>query len=207
MIIDPQEQNRRDAYFFAISLIIPRPIAFVTSQNAEGVVNSAPFSYFNGISTKPALFTISIADKKDSKKDTLNNILSKKEFCVNFVSEQMAEGVTVSSAEFPPEESEMNYNGFSLTDSERIAVPRIKESPATIEAKLVRTIDDLGNFTLVIAEVLLYHVNDELIDKETGYVDANNARFLGRLGGMDFATLGQVKTVGRKPWNEYEPTT
>ena len=81
MIYDPQEISRRDAYNLAISIVIPRPIAFVTSLNKQGVVNAAPFSYFNGVCSKPALISISIADKKGGVlKDTLNNIKSSQTF-------------------------------------------------------------------------------------------------------------------------------
>lgn len=204
MIIKPEEQSRKDAYFFAISFIIPRPVAFITSLSPEGVVNAAPFSYFNGIYSSPPLITISIANKKNEKKDTMKNILTKKEFVVNMVNTPMAEGVTASAAEFDFNDSEMNYNGFSLTDSVRIDTPRIAESPAAMECQLVRTIDDLGPFTLVIAEVKLYHVDDDLINPETGYVDAEKAQMLGRLGGSDFSKQGDVITVKRKTIDEYK---
>ena len=202
--INPQEFNAKDAYFFAISLIIPRPIAFVTSINKEGVINSAPFSYFNGLSTKPPLISISIANKKNAKKDTLVNILEKKEFCVNFVSPEMAEGITISAADFEHEDSELNYNGFSPTPSKKIEVPRLKEAKAALECKLVRVIDDLGPFSLVIGECVLYQVAEELIDSKTGYIDALKANFLGRLGGSDFCTIGDISTVKRKSVAEYK---
>jgi len=207
MIIEPESLSKRDSYFFAISLIIPRPIAFVTSLNEHNIVNAAPFSYFNGISTSPPLFTISIADKKDGKKDTLNNILKRKEFCVNLVNRQMAEGVTISASDFPPDISEMNYNAFSLENSKLIKTPFIKESPITMECKLVRSIDDMGAFTLIFGQVMLYHVDENVIDKTTGYIHAEKADLLGRLGGEDFSTTGKIITVKRKNWKEYIEST
>ena len=203
MKIDPKYQSRKDAYLFSISLITPRPIAFVTSQNEKGLINAAPFSYFNGICTNPALFTISISNKKENKKDTAKNILTQKEFCLNFITKKMAEGVTISAADFPSDISEMDYNGFTLVNSEKIKVPRIKESPASIECRLVRAIQDLGPFTLIIGEVLLYHINDSLIDPKTGFIDPKKANFLGRLGGSDFCEIGDIITIPRKPWEEY----
>lgn len=199
MIIDPNDFSRRDAYFFGISLICPRPIAFITSMSEEGVVNAAPFSYFNGISTRPMLLSVSIAHKgKEARKDTLNNILARKEFCVNMVTEEMAQGVTISAADFPPEESEMDYNGFTLKESTRIKVPGIQESPAVMECRLERVIDDMGPFSLVIGEVLCFQLADEFVDSETKYFKAAEAKLLGRLGGSDFCKIGEVITVPRK---------
>lgn len=205
MQIDPDSFSRKDAYFFAISLITPRPIAFITSRDREGLVNAAPFSYFNGISTKPVLVTVSIANKKDTEKDTIRNIRERKEFCINMINREMCEGVTISSADFPPDVSEMNYNGFTLTECEQIDIPRVKESPASLECRLERIIDDLGNFSLVIGRVILYHVRDNLIDPETGYVKTKDADFIGRLGGSDFSTLGDIISVPRRPWESYSP--
>ena len=192
MIYDPQEISRRDAYNLAISIVIPRPIAFVTSLNKQGVVNAAPFSYFNGVCSKPALISISIADKKGGVlKDTLNNIKSSQTFCVNLVSQDMAAGVQKSAEPFAPDVSEMDFNGFNLLDCEKIKAPRIKESPASMECKLVRIVDDLGPISLVIGQVLLYHISDECVS-EKGLLDPEKSNVIGRLGGPDFSTLGEV---------------
>lgn len=207
MQIDPATLSKKDAYFFAISLITPRPIAFVTSENENGTINAAPFSYFNGIHSDPPLFMISIAMKGDKPKDTVLNLKRNPEFCVNFINEKMAEGITISAAEFPYNESEMKYNGFSLQPSDKVSVPRIKQAPAAMECRVERIIDDLGPFHLVIGRTISYYVDDELIDPETGYVIEEKAALIGRLGGADFSLPGRTLTVGRKNWKEYSELT
>jgi len=205
--IDPNFESTKDAYFFAISLITPRPIAFITSLNESGSVNAAPFSYFNGISTKPPLFTVSIANKRKVLKDSAKNILREKEFCINFIDEPMAQAVTISAADFKEEESEMDYNGLTLEASELIKTPRIKESPAVLECKLKENLTHFGDFNLIIGEVMRYQVEEKLIDKETGYIKTKEAKFLGRLGGEDFCRLGEIITVKRKKVSEYNKIT
>ncbi|RME90537.1 MAG: flavin reductase family protein [Candidatus Hydrogenedentota bacterium] len=202
--IDPESLSRKDAYFFGISLICPRPIAFVTSLNKDGLVNAAPFSYFNGISTRPFLIGISIADKgKGIKKDTLNNIIEKKEFCVNLINSSMAEGVTISATDFPSDVSEMDFNGFHLEPAETISVPRIQESPAVMECVLERIIDDLGPFSYVIGRARSIYAEESFIDSQTGYFLPKEADLLGRLGGSDFCKIGDIITVKRKPVEEF----
>ena len=202
--IDPKELSKKEAYFLGISLIIPRPIAFITSLNEDSSVNAAPFSYFNGISTKPFLFMVSIAKRKGEKKDTAKNILERKYFCVNLVTKDMLEGVTISSADFPYGESEMKYNGFHLVPSVRIPVPGIQESPVRMESQLIRAIEDLGDFTLIIGEALLIHVREDLLD-EKNHLDPIKSQIVGRIGGIEYIQLGERIPVPRKDWREYNP--
>jgi flavin reductase (DIM6/NTAB) family NADH-FMN oxidoreductase RutF len=128
MHIDPRTTSSQDNYKLLTNLVVPRPIAWVTTQNSKGVINLAPFSFFNAIGSNPLYLVISIGNKDDgSPKDTAANIIANREFVVNLVTEDLLSAMNISAANFPSEESELIATGLHEAPSKRIKVPRIAE--------------------------------------------------------------------------------
>lgn len=163
MHIDPALHSSGENYKLLTNIVVPRPIAWVTTVNAQGVVNLAPFSFFNAIGSDPLLIMISVAHNSDgSLKDTGRNIVESGEFVVNMVSEELMAAMNLSAADFPHNESELAACGLSATASSKVAVPRVASAPAAMECRLHSSIP-FGAYTLIIGEVVMFHVDDALV--------------------------------------------
>lgn len=203
MTIDPREQSVKENYKLMIGSVLPRPIAFVSTISADGIVNLAPFSFFTGISSKPMTIAFAPSRKPGGvKKDTLANIEATGEFVVNIVTETITEAMNNTATDFPAEINEFEQAGLTELPSEIVAPPRVKESPIHMECKLVQIVhvgpEESGGGALVIGEVVRYHVNDDLI--ENGRIDTGKLQPVGRLAGMEYTTLGTRFSLERKKW-------
>jgi flavin reductase (DIM6/NTAB) family NADH-FMN oxidoreductase RutF len=179
MQIDPSLHTKADNYKLLTNLVVPRPIAWVTSQNEKGVINLAPFSFFNAVGSDPLYVIISIGhNDAGGPKDTARNILANGEFVVNLVSEDLFHAMNISAADFPPGQSELVAAQLHSSPSVHIKVPRVAESQASLECKLFST-QTLGANTLFIGEVVMFHVADHLIDAD---LHINGFAPIGRLG-------------------------
>ena len=179
MHIDPSSTSPQDNYKLLTNLVVPRPIAWVTSQNAEGVINLAPFSFFNAIGSDPLYIIISIGNKDDgSPKDTAANIIANGEFVVNLVTEDLLSEMNFSAANFPPNESELTALGLHPAASKKIKVPRVSEAKASLEC-ILHSQQPLGIYNLIIGQVVMFHVDDELIGDR---LHINGFMPIGRMG-------------------------
>jgi len=183
MHIDPAQHNPSESYKLLTNLVVPRPIAWVSSVNADGVVNLAPFSFFNAVSGHPLYLVISVGtdearETEGGKKDTARNILASGEFVVNMVTEELFDAMNVSAADFPSGESELIAAGLHATPSVKVKPPRVVESQASMECILHSTLT-LGENKLVIGEVVMFHVADHLLGP---HMQINNFAPIGRLG-------------------------
>ncbi len=194
MLLDPAGVPGPEMYRFLISAVVPRPIAFVSTRGADGVVNLAPFSYFNSISSVPPLVGIAIVDRPGDDKDTLRNVRETGEFVVNLVCEPMLPAMARTAGEWPRGTSEFEVSGLTPSPSERIAPPGVAESPIQLECRLHREIP-LGNSILVVGEVVLARVSDEVLTE--GRVDPLKLRPVGRLGGEYYSLLREVVKENR----------
>jgi flavin reductase (DIM6/NTAB) family NADH-FMN oxidoreductase RutF len=197
--IDPSAQTERENYKFLTGSIIPRPIAFVTTQSSNGIVNAAPFSYFNIVSANPPMISISVQRKSGEMKDTARNIMEKKEFVIHIVDEDNVEQVNMTAANLPADESEIEVAKLMLTESEKISVPGVKEAKIRFECILEQAIS-LGegeetSTDLLIGKVVQYHIEDQLYDK--GRIDPHGLKAVSRLAGNDYAKLGKTFTIAR----------
>jgi flavin reductase (DIM6/NTAB) family NADH-FMN oxidoreductase RutF len=190
MIVDPAQLSPTAWYRFFISVVVPRPIAFVSTVDPGGRTNVAPFSYFCGITDQPPLLGISISRRDGQPKDTVRNIRDVGEFVVNVVNEEMLEKVVYASGDWPPETSEFDLTGLTPVASDLVKPPRVGESPVSLECRRERILE-LGNAFFVIGEVLRAHVKDEVLTE--GRVDVRKLKPVGRLGGAEYATLGEVR--------------
>lgn len=202
MIIDPSKQDLVANYKLIIGSVLPRPIAFVSTVNAEGSSNLAPFSFFTGATAKPptVCFVPLRRFSDGQEKDTLRNIRATGEFVVNVVTEDIVEQANDAAMEFPPEISEFSEVGLTPVDCEVVAAPRVLESPISMECKLLQIVDigeaEPGGGSIVIGEVVRFHVDDALLD--SGRIDTTALKPVGRLAGAEFTTLGRRFSLERK---------
>ncbi|MDR1275648.1 MAG: flavin reductase family protein [Candidatus Accumulibacter sp.] len=163
MKLDTSQSSPAESYKLLTNLIVPRPLAWITTQNADGLVNLAPFSFFTAVANKPLYLMVSIGQYEDGRpKDTARNILDNGEFVVNLVTEDVFDAMNISGADFPPDVSELSMAGVQTAPSVKIAVPRVAQAHASLECKLFSH-QALGNYTLVIGEVLMFHIDDALV--------------------------------------------
>jgi len=148
MIIDPATLHRRDVYKLLISTIIPRPIALVSTVSVEGILNAAPFSFFNGCSSDPPLVLLSIGRRRGEKKDTIKNIEDTNQFVVNMVDEALAEAMNECSGDYPSHIDEFEIAGLTPEYCQKINGYRIKESPVSLECEVYQTIS-LGDLVWI----------------------------------------------------------
>jgi flavin reductase (DIM6/NTAB) family NADH-FMN oxidoreductase RutF len=154
-----------DRYKLLAGFVVPRPIAWVTTVGPTGVVNAAPFSFFNVVSEDPPLCIFSAGLGPDGHaKDTQANIQQSGEFVVNLTDEPLALAMHESSGDFPPEIGEPSHLGLRLAPSTKVAVPRLADAPWAMECKIWKTIDVSGRRQLIMGEGLHFHIRDELWD-------------------------------------------
>lgn len=194
--IDPARLEGREPYFLITSLVVPRPIAWVSSLSPEGVANVAPHSYFNVISSNPWILHFT----STGEKDTLRNVRATGEFVVNVVTRELVEPMNFTSADFPPDESEFEWAGLEQAASTRVAVPRVARARVAFECKLNDVVSK-GNGHMVFGDVLVAHVDEELF--EGGRVDPHLLRPVGRLGGALYTDAsGDVFKLPRPTWEQ-----
>ena len=189
MIIDPQELGEREMYRWMISVIVPRPIAFVSTAAPHGARNLAPFSYFIALSSQPPLVGISINSRKGVAKDTLRNIEDSGDFVINIVDESLLDQAVQSSGDWPADVDEFALTGLTAVPSEKVKAPRLAESPVNLECRLHQVID-LGGTHFVIGEIVRAIVSDAVLTD--GRVDPLKLRAVGRLGGDGYALMREV---------------
>jgi flavin reductase (DIM6/NTAB) family NADH-FMN oxidoreductase RutF len=202
---DPDTMAQRDRYKLLISLVIPRPIALVTTLGPTGIVNAAPFSFFNLFSESPPLCVLGLQSKPDrSLKDTSAHIRDRGAFVVNLVDEALGERMNICAIDFPPEISEIDAAKLTLLPSEKVAIPRIAEAPAALECRHYTTLEVSAERRLAIGEIVHVHVREGIVDPEKLYVDMKQYRPLARLFGNYYATLGEPFTHVRQTYEEWE---
>lgn len=182
MELDLEGQHASRAYPLLVSLITPRPIAWVTTVGADGIVNAAPFSFFNLLGSNPPIIGVCPGDRADGEpKDTARNIRENHEFVVNLVDEGLAEAMNRTAASLPYGVSELTQAGLSIAPSSLVAPPRIAEAPASIECTEWGTLQIGGN-RLIIGLVKRLYVRDELYDADKQRIRSERFQVIGRMG-------------------------
>jgi flavin reductase (DIM6/NTAB) family NADH-FMN oxidoreductase RutF len=172
----------RERYKVLTSFILPRPIAWVTSVGPSGVVNAAPFSFFNAFCEDPPLCMFAANRKPNGQdKDTFLNIQRTGEFVVNLADEPLAKAMHESSGDFPPDIGEPDYLGLKLAPSSKIAAPRLADTPWAMECKLWKMIDVNDDRRLIMGEGIHFHIRDELWDNEAMRVHMDRYHPIGRM--------------------------
>lgn len=203
--LDVGRMSERDSYKVLGSLVIPRPIAFVSTRSAEGRLNCAPFSFFNAVGYAPPVVAIGIEQWDDGReKDTGLNIRRTGEFVVNLVDEALAEKMNLAAIDFPEEVDEFDEAGLTPAPSLRVAPPGITESPVRLEC-IRRALVQVGRkHSIAIGEVVAFRVRADLIDTDRLHVDAERWQPIGRLIGGDYTRIGDRFTLSRVSLADWE---
>ncbi|HEY1770845.1 MAG TPA: flavin reductase family protein [Chthoniobacterales bacterium] len=181
MELDLEGEHADRAYAMLVSLVTPRPIAWVTSLSRDGKLNAAPFSFFNALGANPPIVGFCPGDRDDGEpKDTARNIRATHEFVVNLVDEGVAEAMNQTSASLPYGENELAAAGLTTAPSAAVQPPRIAEAPASLECAEWGTLQIGGN-RLIIGLVKRVHVRDELIDSQTLRIRSERFHVIGRM--------------------------
>ena len=197
--VDPQAVSARERYHLMTSLVVPRPIGWLSTYGADGVPNLAPFSYFGALSIAPMLVSVSIGNRRDGLKDSLVNIRARGAFCVNVVTESLLVAMNESSASVPPAVDEFELAGLRRAASDVVDAPFVAECPAVLECRVQQEVD-LGGApnSLVIGEVVGLRLSPDLEYEEgTRIVMPESLRPVGRLGGAAYAVVEEVRRVLR----------
>ena len=185
MKIDPTVLNQEDSSHLLTDIVIPRPIAWVSTVDEHGIFNLAPFSAYGIVSTRPMVVSFSVGIKRDGqKKDTLRNVELTREFVINVVTKDLAEKMNITSAPYPSDVSEFQKAGLTPIRADIVKAPMVAESPANMECRVIQSIEfgkPLPSYSLIIGEVLYVHIRDEFYNSQTKRV--SGLRAIARLGG------------------------
>jgi len=198
-----QDISLQERYKLLCALVIPRPIALVTTRNLDGTHNAAPFSFFNVVSEEPAIVVLGFGAHVDKgKKDTPRNIEETGEFVVNMVDRELVNGMRVCATDFPYGESEIDAAGFVLVPSRTISVNRISESPANLECRLFSQLQLSTDRILVLGEIQCIHIKDEAFDPKTMRIVPEHYDPLGRLYGTNYGWMRERFSMSLQTYEE-----
>ena len=206
MLFDFQKLSAQDCYKLMVSTIVPRPIAWVVTQDAQGRNNAAPYSFFNAFANEPPIVVIGIGGRSDgSDKDTATNIRTTGQFVVNLVSAAYGEAMNVTAIEFPPGVDELAEAGLTTVASTMVKPPRIAESPVAFECERFTTLEIGHDRALVLGRVLAMHIRDDAVmSVEKCYVDTPKLDLIGRMHGAGGYVYTrdqfQIPRIAEKDW-------
>ena len=196
-----KDLSQKDAYKILCSVVVPRPIALVTTLAPNGAVNAAPFSFFNAFSEAPPLVVLGLQSRDGAMKDTTANVRRTGEFVVNLVSEDIAEGMNRCAIDFPADVGELAHAGFTPAPSRDVAVPALAEAPVALECRQFMMINLSPERDLLVGQVLRVRAREGIIDPETLYLDIDAYKPVARLFGSGYAGLGPKFDLTREPYD------
>lgn len=201
MQIRPTEQSAGSVYYTLIASILPRPIAWVATRSPAGQRNLAPFSFFSGVTARPASLMFSVVRGDDGRlKDTARNVLATEQFVVNIVPHALASAMARTSSAQPPAVDEFALADLESVPAETVAADRVVGSPVQFECRLMQAvpIEDAGALTahLFIGRIALIHVADDVLD-DRGRIDPAKLDAVGRMGGGQYCTTRDRFTLPR----------
>ena len=202
MYLDFSKLSPAKRYFLMTQTIVPRPVAWVLTENRAGDYNLAPFSYFNAVSGAPPLVMISVGKKPDgADKDTRVNIEERKKFVIHIAHRELAPLVTESSQTLPYGESELDRLNLKLTSFSEFALPRLKDCRVAFACELFQ-ITEIGDTpqSMILGEIQAVYVEDSIVeDRGEGRlkIHADKLDPIGRLGGSEYSSFGEIISIPR----------
>jgi flavin reductase (DIM6/NTAB) family NADH-FMN oxidoreductase RutF len=197
--LDPKDLTQRENYKLLIGSIIPRPVAVVSTQSPDGIVNIAPFSFFNIVSSEPVILSLAIQRKEGELKDTARNLLATKEAVVHILDQTNVQEANKTAALLPADQSELTVSGFTTTTSKTIAVPGLKEASVRLETILHQHVpikkDQQTTADLLLLEVVGYQIAEDVY--QDGKIDPRALQAVSRLAGNSYATIGEIFDIKR----------
>jgi flavin reductase (DIM6/NTAB) family NADH-FMN oxidoreductase RutF len=206
MLFDMETLPPQDRYKILASSVVPRPIAWVTTKSRAGVVNAAPFSFFNAMGSDPPTVAIGILPREGRLKDTATNIVETAEFVVNLVSEDNAEAMNVTCIDAPPDIDELQLARLTAVPSRSVAPPRIGEAPVSFECRILASLVTGPLQTIVVGRVVCAHVADAFVlDARRCHLDTPALRLIARMHGSGvYARSGDRFEMQRPTWAEWQ---
>lgn len=198
-LIDVKDLSRRQRYRLQTSLIVPRPIAWISTRSADGVPNLAPFSYFNGVASDLMLIAVSIGSRQGRPKDTLVNIRDTGAFCLNMVTERHLRAMNLSSGEYTADVDEFEVTGLAMAQGSVVDAPYVAEAPAVLECTTFKEVS-LGESesTLVIGEIHVVRLCPEARDLwDRDFLDVRDWVPVGRLWGGLYSLVTDTLQLDR----------
>jgi flavin reductase (DIM6/NTAB) family NADH-FMN oxidoreductase RutF len=200
MQIDPKDTSSKNIYKILTGAVIPRPIGWISSISESGILNLAPFSFFNAVGEDPPHVMFSTVRTGDKNKDTLNNVLATGQFVVNMATEELVAAMNATSVEMPPEGSEFEYAGLTPVPSVRVRPPRVAESPIHFECEMVHHYSlenhKNGGATVIIGRIVMFHV-DKSVLLDDYKINMETYKPIARLAGWNYAKLGEIFSLKR----------
>lgn len=198
MELDPHAIGAAAAYKLLIGCVVPRPIAWVSTVDAAGVRNLAPFSFFMGVCGEPPTVAFSSGPRGGGRKDTVRNVEASGEFVVNVVDDAHAEAMNATSGEYAADVDEFAVAGLAAAPGVRVQAPRVATAPISLECRVVQIVRvGHGPHSVVFGEVVYIHVRDELYDAATGRIDMAALHPVGRLAGHMYSRTHDVFEMKR----------
>ena len=189
MEINIAETEQKEITSFFYRILIPRPIAWVSTKSKAGIDNLAPFSFYGGVSANPPIVSLGIGRRAGKHKDTSQNLIDTGECVIHLTSVELSEKMIKTSAELPPEDDEFEIAGLEKAKSTDVKPPRLRDARVALEGKLYRHLE-VGNGPgdMLLVEIIRIHIDDGMLD-ERGRPDSSKLDTLARLGGRQYASL------------------
>ena len=198
MQLDPAAIPQQSVYKLLIGCVVPRPIAWVSSVSPDGIPNLAPFSFFMGVCNDPPTVAFSSSRREGRKKDTVANVEHTGDFVVNVVDDALAEQMNLTSGEYPPEVDEFALTGLTAAPGVKVRAPRLAQAPISLECRVDRIVSvGRGPNSLILGEIVYFHVRDGLYDPATGRIDMHQLRPVGRLAGNLYSHIHDIFEMKR----------
>ncbi|MBM3224568.1 MAG: flavin reductase family protein [Candidatus Tectomicrobia bacterium] len=198
MQIDPEIVEKQAIYKLLIGCVVPRPIAWVSSIDATGIANVAPFSFFMAVCNDPPTLAFSSGRREGSKKDTIRNIEYSHDFVVNIVDDALAEQMNLTSGEYPPDVDEFAITGLTAAAGVKVKAPRVVEAPISMECRVTQILPvGHGPHSLVLGEIVHFHIRDDLYNPSTGRIDMHALHPVGRLAGNLYTHVHDIFEMKR----------
>lgn len=205
MRFDLEEVGPQNAYKLLAATVMPRPIAWVVTQDAEGALNAAPYSFFNVMGSAPPTVAIGLlADPQRGFKDTARNILDTGEFVVNLVPERLVETMNITAVDAPRGIDELALAGLETLPSSRVRPPRISGSPVAFECVSLSSVETGPSQLVVIGKVLTVHIDDEcVLDAERAHINTPKLDLVARSYGSDYVRSHDTFNLARPSWAQW----
>lgn len=201
----------RERYKLLIGAVVPRPIAWVTTCDASGAVNAAPFSFFNCLSADPAILALGVEYRPSgAQKDTGRNIRDTQVFTVNIVSDSLVEAMNVTAVPFPAGVDELKAAGLTARPGVKVSCPWIGEAPVAFECRHHTTLSIGRSREIILGEVVFAHFRADTVNASNMHVDPTAVDAIGRMGGQGYATTRDyfdLKTLSVDEWSRSEHAT
>ena len=208
MLFDMDKTSHRQVYNLLIGLVVPRPIAWVTSMDDKGHLNAAPFSAYNYLGTDPPVVAMGVSNRTEPQwtpKDTAHNIRRTGEWVINVVTEDLLDKMNITATDFPADVNELEMAGLTTTPSSVVKVPRIAEAHAALECREHATVE-IGRSRIILGRVVSIYVEDQYVDPKGPYIRAEELHAVGRMNGLgNYArTREAFLTVPRISYEEWQ---